>query len=112
MRAKKKKLFYSPHLLSLITVPLFLSFTLISQLRFEAHRQRRLRRPQRHQPKLTQAPIHASADQTHADTVLPKPQATVAAHLFILFAVIEFFFFLIIYFYVFSYGFGGCGGGG
>ena len=33
------------------------------------------------------------ADQTHADTVLPKPQATVATHLSIIFAVIEFFFF-------------------
>ena len=46
MRNKKKKLFYSPHLLSLITVPLSLIrshlhlSTPVSQLRAEAHRQR------------------------------------------------------------------------
>ena len=86
------------------------SSTLPPQLRSEAHRQRH-----RPKPRSMPSPIHASADQTHfssadqthADTVLPKSQATIAAHLSILFAVIDFFFF----FNVFSYGFGGCGGG-
>ena len=80
----------------------------------------------------TQASIHASADQihfsstdqTHTDIVLPKPQAIVAAHLSILFAVIEFLFLFFMYLHMglvavvvvddFDSGFVefGCGGGG
>ena len=72
----------------------------------------RLRRPQRHRPKPTQAPSYqstspthasahfSSADQTHVDTILPKLQATIASHLSILFVVIEFFFF---YFFIFLF---------
>ena len=71
------------------------------------------------------SPIHASADQTHfssadqthADTVLPKSQATIAAHLSILFAVIDFFFFLMCFHMglvavvvVFDFGYGSGGG--
>ena len=42
----------------------------------------------------THASAHfSSVDQTHADLVLPKLQATATTHLSILFAVIEFFFF-------------------
>ena len=49
-------------------------------------------------------PTHAfaqSSDQTHANIVLPKSQAIAAAHLSILFAVIEFY--LFIYLFIFMY---------
>ena len=49
--------------------------------------------PSRQSTSSTHASAHfSSVDQTHADTVLPKLQATITAHLSILFTMIEFFF--------------------